>query len=234
MTKEFVDIVDQRLEVRLRDRKRATYWFIALACVFIAITLDVVYGGWLSKIDVQLAEIKRPVFSRATFLTLMFFDNLGLRGLSAVFLLGTAILIGRRFKVWRPFKLSIITLLALNVCIGGVKILTGRCKSWQNFDPCVFTGGMSYPSGHASNVILTWGLLAYIILRYSHRYPEKTIRLYWLVAVFAMTMSVASLIRNTHWMTDLLGGMFLGGTILIFVVAVDRFVPFVKSPSDKS
>jgi membrane-associated phospholipid phosphatase len=42
---------------------------------------------------------------------------------------------------------------------------------------------------------------------------------------------IASLIRNTHWFTDLLGGMFLGGAILVLVVAIDRFIPSEKQPS---
>lgn len=28
-------------------------------------------------------------------------------------------------------------------------------------------GGMSYPSGHASNAILTWGLIAYLYIQYA-------------------------------------------------------------------
>jgi membrane-associated phospholipid phosphatase len=42
---------------------------------------------------------------------------------------------------------------------------------------------------------------------------------------------LASLLRNTHWVSDLLGGLFLGGAILVLVVAVDRFIPSKRQPS---
>ena len=90
---------------------------------------------------------------------------------------------------------------------------------------------MAYPSGHISNAILTWGLFAYIIFRYTHRAPFEGLRLYWLVALITIAVGLVSLLRNTHWLTDLIGGMFLGGAILVLVVAIDRFIPSSKQPS---
>jgi membrane-associated phospholipid phosphatase len=231
MTQQFDDVVDQRLEVRRREMAVALRWSAILLLGFIAISLDVIYQGLLSDIDKYFAELKRPAFSPTTQFILMRIDNLGLRALSAGFLLIAAILIGRRFKSWRPLNLSILSLLFLNLFVGAAKLGMGRCKSWQNFDPCLFTGGTAFPSGHASNAIVTWGLLAYIIFRYTHRAPFEGLKLYWLVGLVTLAVSVVSLIRNTHWFTDLLGGMFIGGAILIFVVAIDRFIPSQKQPS---
>jgi len=107
----------------------------------------------------------------------------------------------------------------------------GRCKARENFDVCMFTDGMAYPSGHISNALVTWGLFAYIIFRYTHRAPFEGLKLYWLVAVLTIAVGSASLIRNTHWFTDLLGGMFIGGAILVLVVAIDRFIPSKRQPS---
>lgn len=95
----------------------------------------------------------------------------------------------------------------------------------------MFTDGMAYPSGHTANALVTWGLLAYIIFRYTHRDPFEGLRLYWVVGVMTVAVCFASLVRNTHWFTDLLGGMFLGGAILVLVVAIDRFIPSEKQPS---
>jgi len=44
-------------------------------------------------------------------------------------------------------------------------------------------------------------------------------------------VSVVSLLRNTHWFSDLIGGMFIGGSILVLVVAIDRFIPSHRQPS---
>jgi len=158
-------------------------------------------------------------------------DDLGLRWVTATILLITAILISRRFKSWRPLNLSVLSLIFLNVFVGAAKIGFGRCKAKEDFDLCLFTDGMAYPSGHVSNALVTWGLFAYIIFRYTHRAPFEGLKLYWLVAVVTIAVAAVSLLRNTHWFTDLIGGMFLGGAILVLVVAIDRFIPSKRQPS---
>lgn len=49
-------------------------------------------------------------------------DHLGLRGLTASLLLSLAIYLGWKFKSWRPFNLSVISLIALNVVVGLAKL----------------------------------------------------------------------------------------------------------------
>jgi hypothetical protein len=84
---------------------------------------------------------------------------------------------------------------------------------------------MSYPSGHASNAILTWGVLAYLIYRYAHvnRYRGRLASA--AVAAISLTVCIVSLVRDTHWFSDLLGGLLVGGALLVLVIAVDRFFP---------
>jgi membrane-associated phospholipid phosphatase len=84
---------------------------------------------------------------------------------------------------------------------------------------------MSYPSGHASNAILIWGVLAYLIFRYAHvdRYRGRLASAS--VGAISLTVCVVSLVRDTHWFSDLLGGLLIGGALLVLVIAVDRFFP---------
>lgn len=231
MSSQFEDVVDQRQEVRRHDMAVALRWSGALLLGFIAITLDVVYDGLLRNIDVKIAEIDRPKFKGLTNFIILRIDDLGLRWFSASVLLLTAILVSRRFKSWRPLNLSFLSLVFLNIFVGAAKIGFGRCKARENFDPCMFTNGMAYPSGHVANALVTWGLLAYIIFRYTHRAPFEGFRLYWLVGVITIAVSIVSLLRNTHWLSDLIGGMFIGGSILVLVVAIDRFIPSNRQPS---
>ena len=231
MSSQFEDVVDQRQEVRRHEMAVALRWSGTLLLGFIAITLDVVYDGLLRNIDVKIAEIDRPKFRGLTNFIILRIDDLGLRWFSASVLLLTAILVSRRFKSWRPLNLSFLSLVFLNIFVGAAKIGFGRCKARENFDPCMFTNGMAYPSGHVANALVTWGLLAYIIFRYTHRAPFEGFRLYWLVGVITIAVSIVSLLRNTHWLSDLIGGMFIGGSILVLVVAIDRFIPSNRQPS---
>ena len=231
MIARFDDVVDQRLEVRRHEMAVALRWSVGLFIAFVLVTLDVLFEGLLWRVDQFIADIDRPKLNGFTQFLILRIDDLGLRWVTAAILIIAAILIGRRFKSWRPLNLSILSLLFLNLFVGAAKIGFGRCKAREDFDICMFTGGMAYPSGHTANALVTWGLFAYIVFRYTHRDPFEGLRLYWLVGVITVAVCMASLIRNTHWFTDLLGGMFLGGAILVLVVALDRFIPSEKQPS---
>lgn len=231
MNPGFDDIVDQRIEVRRHEMAVALRWALALFIGFVLVTLDVIYKGLLWRVDQVIADLKRPELNGFLQFLILRIDDLGLRWVTASVLLIAAILISRRFNSWRPINLAILSLIFLNVFVGAAKIFFGRCKAREDFDICLFTDGMAYPSGHISNALVTWGLFAYIIFRYTHRDPFEGLRLYWLVAVITIAVGFASLIRNTHWFTDLIGGMFLGGSILVLVVAIDRFIPSKKQPS---
>ena len=74
-------------------------------------------------------------------------------------------------------------------------------------------------------------MTAYLIYRYTHREPFNGIKLNWLVALIAVTVCVASLVRNTHWFSDLLGGVLIGGSLLVFLIAIDRAWPSERQPS---
>ncbi len=225
------DVVDQRIEIRRAQMKSALRWSGALFIGFVLVTLDIYFEGLLWRIDQYFADIKRPVFTGFTNFLILRIDDLGLRWVTASILLIMAIMVSRRFKSWRPLNLSILSLIFLNLFVGAAKIGFGRCKAREDFDICMFSGGMAYPSGHIANALVTWGLFAYIIFRYTHRAPFEGLRLYWLVALISIAVGIVSLLRNTHWFTDLIGGMFLGGSILVLVVAIDRFIPSKRQPS---
>jgi membrane-associated phospholipid phosphatase len=139
-------------------------------------------------------------------------------------LLIAATFIAYKFKTWRPLNLALISLLSLNLVVGTFKLVLGRTKPRDGFD-LLHAGGMSYPSGHASNAVLSWGILAYLIYRYAKvdRYQGRLASAG--VVLISLTVCVVSLIRHTHWFSDLLGGLFVGSALLVAVIAIDRYVP---------
>lgn len=227
MNDELISQPDQRK----KEMRSALNWSGSLFIGFVLVTLDVIYEGTLWRVDKFFAEVDRPNFTGLLNFLILRIDDLGLRWVTASILLIMALLVSRRFNSWRPLNLSILSLIFLNIFVGAAKIGFGRCKAREDFDVCMFSGGIAYPSGHVANALVTWGLFAYIIFRYTHREPFEGLRLYWLVAMITIAVSIVSLLRNTHWLTDLIGGMFLGGSILILVVAIDRFIPSKRQPS---
>lgn len=219
-------------EQRRKQKNSALKLTIAFVCVYALITQQVVANSWIRRLDEWIYE--RDILlvtpgKTPTIVILM--DDLGLRGITSAILLITAILISRRFKSWRPINLSLLALLLLNLAVGASKLLFGRTKPSTGFDLFFTDSGLSYPSGHAANAVLSWGMIAYLIFRYSHKEPFEGLRLTWFVSIISTLVCLASLYRNTHWFSDLLGGLFIGSALLVAVIAIDRSITSDRQPS---
>ena len=216
------------MQTAIRNRKkqmdRALRWSFLSFIGFLLVTQQVITYGPLVNFDNHINEARKPQFSGFSGFLLRRLDDLGLRGLTATVLILAAIFISIKFKTWRPLNLAVLSLLSLNLVVGIFKLVLGRTKPRDGFD-LLHASGMSYPSGHASNAVLSWGILAYIIYRYA-RVDKYQGRLATVgVITISLTVCVVSLIRQTHWFTDLLGGLFIGSALLVAVIAVDRYVP---------
>ena len=212
------------LDHRHRQMRRALKWSAGLFAGYLFVTFQVLTDGLFIQIDRALNDLEHPRFKGTLGFLVRRLDDLGLRGVSGVALLVVAIYISRRFNTWRPINLGLLAFISLNVVVGSFKYGLGRTKPRDGLD-ILHAGGMSYPSGHASNAIFIWGVIAYLIYRYAHvdRYRGRLATA--AVAVLALTVCTVSLIRNTHWFSDLFGGLLLGSALLVLIIAIDRFFP---------
>ena len=211
-------------QLRRKQMDRALRWSLLLFTGFLLVTQQVLTFGPLVEYDKKINSDPKPQFEGLAGFILRRLDDLGLRGLTATVLIIAASFIAYKFKTWRPLNLAFLSLILLNLVVGTSKLVLGRTKPRDGFD-LLHAGGMSYPSGHASNAVLSWGILAYLIYRYAKvdRYQGRLASAG--VAAISLTVCVVSLIRHTHWFTDLLGGLFVGSALLVAVIAVDRYVP---------
>jgi membrane-associated phospholipid phosphatase len=216
--------MEKLAQTRRRQMDRALRWSLLLFVGFLVVTQQVLTNGPLVAYDKEINSQPKPQFEGLAGFILRRLDDLGLRGLTATVLLIAATFIAYKFKTWRPLNLAMISLLSLNLVVGTFKIVLGRTKPRDGFD-LLHAGGMSYPSGHASNAVLSWGILAYLIYRYAKvdRYQGRLATAG--VILISLTVCVVSLIRHTHWFSDLLGGLFVGSALLVAVIAIDRYVP---------
>jgi len=124
-----------------------------------------------------------------------------------------------RHRTWRPLCLAVVTFVGLNIVVGAMKILIGRAET-ETGSVDVLTGGIIFPSGHSSNMVLTGGLIIYLLRRYTENPPVRLLTI--VVATFTTLTCATSIYIQSHWVSDLIGGMLVGGLLLQAVIVFDR------------
>jgi hypothetical protein len=217
-----------QVQLKRRTPDRLVRFAAFFILMFFVITEQVVHDGSLLVLDQSIAKWSRPTLPDWGDWVVYNLDHLGLRGLTAAILLSLSIYLGWKFETWRPFNLSVISLVALNAVVGLAKLEFGRTKPRLNVD-LLYAGGMSYPSGHASNAVLTWGLIAYLYIQYVQPKLGVVRVAAFSVVVISTIVFFVSIFRNTHWLSDLLGGVAIGTALLMLIIAVDRSIPSRRS-----
>lgn len=141
----------------------------------------------------------------------------------------TALVLARRRRSWRPIKVALLAEFAFLAGVGGMKVVFARPVTYSR-EPGFFEGGLidmgakgiSFPSGHAAESILIFGAAVYLLAHYSAASPRLVRRLRWVVALIALNSVVVSFLLGWHWMSDLLGGLLLGGLLLRLITRWDE------------
>ena len=187
----------------------------------LVITVDVLADGPLRHLDGLLAggswhRADAPLVQLGHVL-----DRLGQRAIAGTVLVVVAAALAWWRRSWRPLVVTGVALLALNVVVGALKLGIGRTKPLSGVD-LLYAGGSQFPSGHAANAVVAWGLITYLVLAFGPVLPAPAVRaLLALPVVVTVVMSMASLYLDYHWLTDLVAGAALGLALLALVLAWD-------------
>jgi membrane-associated phospholipid phosphatase len=112
---------------------------------------------------------------------------------------------------------------ALVVVTVGVDVLKEVTARPRRDDALVLTSGLSFPSGHALNGTVAWGLLALLAWRSELARPVRQGLVAAMVAVVVL-VGLSRITLGAHYPTDVLAG-WLGGLAVLAVVAVVARTP---------
>ena len=205
---------------RVRDEigARSRLIAVALTVSFLYVVVDIFVRGPLTLLDIEVhnwdGQTEIPSLDRAAWL----YDKMGQRSVLVPILLVVAGVFARRHRTWRPVVLAAMSFLVLNVVVGAMKLLIGRAQT-ETGSPDVLTGGIIFPSGHSSNMVLTGGVIVYLCLRYGRNPPVRTIAVVW--TVLTILTCLTSLYIGSHWLSDLVAGALVGGLLLQSVILFD-------------
>lgn len=190
-----------------------------LSIAFIGFTLLAM--GPLRSIDAYFNVSPPP---REWVPVLLVLDRIGQRAVCLPILGVVTFIVCRRTESWRPAVVAAISVFMLNLVVLLLKVGLGRADP-ASADPDFFTGGMAYPSGHSANIVLVYGLAAYLLSHYGVLRRRYVNALWAGVGVLSVAMVVTSLTLDWHWFADLVAGLLVGAVVLQTTAALNALVP---------
>jgi undecaprenyl-diphosphatase len=90
-------------------------------------------------------------------------------------------------------------------------------------DPIAIIQSPSFPSGHAGDTMVVFGLLAYLL---SRSWPNWKWFSVTACGLFILAMGFSRVYLGVHWLTDVAGGFLLGmGINLLAITAIELSCP---------
>jgi undecaprenyl-diphosphatase len=186
----------------------------AFLLVLVGIFTDSFISRWDLSINLTMAALQGSFFTAVSTIFDFLFSFWPMAVVSAVI---AAVLFFRdsKKKEWKTAdsrKNAIffaITLAATEAIILLLKLLLHRARPTNAL---ISASDFAFPSGHTTFAVVFFGLIAYLLFD-----KMKTNYWTWLVAAFSFLVLLIGFTRiylNVHWLSDVLGGLFLGGFLL--------------------
>jgi undecaprenyl-diphosphatase len=188
--------------------------FGALLLAYLLLTLGVVFKSPVLRLDTDLVDLhlraNHPDWKPWIYYYVMF----GQRGPASLLFLPYFVWMAWRKRTMQPLVMLGLGLVLLNLSVGVVKLATGRLSPLRTHNAHdVFVGGNIFPSGHVSNTVVLYGLIAWISLR--HRKVAVAA-----AAFLSVSVGLGTVYLDTHWFSDVVGGWIAGALVLLALPTV--------------
>jgi membrane-associated phospholipid phosphatase len=199
--------------IRVRARTVRVSWravvFMSLLGVYLVLALGVIYQSPLLTLDRDVFRLDLRQRYPEWFYWFHTYVMLGQRGPATLVALPWFVWRAWKSRSSRPLVMLGTALLALNLSVGVVKVATGRLGPRATDQVhAVFRGGDIFPSGHVSNSVVLYGVIAMLAVGMRKSVIAAA-------GILSVTIGLSTIYLDTHWATDVLGGWLAGGLVLI-------------------
>ena len=191
---------------------------VVSAVIFTALTWYVVANLPVTHLDLRVQAF--VVAHRTPWLTVLLetWTRLGSTAVLVPVLLAASVYLGRRRD---PYAIAYLwtAFVGAMLLYQGCKAAIGRPRPPLT-EMLTKTGGYAYPSGHTTQAITTWGLLAALAMAGRSRRTRALLQA--AAALVIALVGVSRIYLGVHWTTDVVGGFALGATWLTVILTVRR------------
>jgi len=176
--------------------------------IFLIIFVNVIYHGSLTHWNDAVYHLFRGIRSITLDNIAVIFTMLGLPTLLSclIFLMFIWFLFCKRWRIAFHWLTAGIIGSALTILF---KHFYFSPRPWGLIKQ---SASSSFPSGHTTMAVITYGLLAFFLTQKA----PKTVRsiIYWVATLLCIAIGMSRLYLGAHWLTDVVGGIFLGLSII--------------------
>jgi membrane-associated phospholipid phosphatase len=184
---------------------------VAALVVFVLVTVDVLVGGPLTHLDATVSAWARstglpgPGWGRPGQEEADQLVNFGDRDVVGIIVLITIGWICVRARTWLPLvRLAVLAGVAASIVLA-LKYGIGRHAPSGVHSPEALR---SYPSGHTATAVILWGALYSVVAEHPDHAVSRQVA--WLLSWLApLVVMVGMVLRDYHWVTDLVGAVAL-------------------------
>ncbi|NBE80164.1 phosphatase PAP2 family protein [Micromonospora rubida] len=196
-----------------------------LVAAFAALTAALVWWSPLLEVDIAVRDWVDQHRPPPVTVLMLVLDYLGQGGPLTTLTVAVSFWLAWRHRTIRPIILAGLTPIVSTLLIVALKRWTARGAPHHGSMRLFSDKGEDfYPSGHVSNGIVYWGVLAVLLAPYL-AVPVRRL-MQWLPGVLVF---IGTTYLSYHWLTDSIGGYLLGLLIVRILLRVPwRTIPLPR------
>jgi len=198
--------------------------FTGLLVAYVLLTLGVLIPSFVLSVDKFFLDLHLWGQHPAWYPWIHTYVMFGQRGPATLLFLPFFLWVAWRRRSTEPLVMLVTALILLNVSVGVVKYAVGRIGPLHtDAVHLIFDGGNIYPSGHVSNTVVLYGLMAWVA-------PQFRRTAITLTAILSVTVGMGTIYLRTHWFSDVVGGWLAGALVLLSLPTV---MPYAERGTDR-